>query len=290
MIRTISGRWAAALLLGVLELTVPCVHGQTGGASQQTPPAAPPATAQTPAPTPTPLPPVTEKTAPPRRKWSLGLRIRTLPFKSLSVMDNNLILNTSTVSKVVYDFSYNTTTQSSVLGYGPSIEAPLSSHVLVTIDAMFQRLKYTKVQDIYSGTNDPTTATDERSHKQTTENTQARLFDIPVLVHYGNFKPEGILSHFYVAAGATARIASTVRTTNNITQADGTLSNNSTPAPLSKSTLLGATMAVGFRFTDDFNIKVTPEIRYTHWMGNTFSQDSTLSPKNQLEIGIGFSR
>ena len=177
-----------------------------------------------------------------------------------------------------------------MLGYGPSIEAPLGSHVLLTIDAMFQRLKYTKVQDIYWGTNDPTTAADERSHKQATENTQARLFDIPLLVHYGNFKPDGILKHFYVAGGGTVRIASTVRTTNNITESDGTLSNNTTPTPLSKSTVLGATVAVGFRFIDDFNIKVTPEIRYTHWMGITFGQDSTQSPRNQLEIGIGFSR
>ena len=90
MKRSISGRWAAALLLGVLELTVPCVHGQAGGASQQTPPAAPAATGQTPVPAPTPLPAVTEKTAPPARKWSLGARVRVLPLKSLSVMDNNL--------------------------------------------------------------------------------------------------------------------------------------------------------------------------------------------------------
>ena len=290
MKRTISGRWAAALLLGVLELTVPCVHGQAGGASQQTPPAAPPATAQAPAPAPTPLPNVTDKTEAPRRKWSLGLRVRTLPFKALSVMDNNLILNTSTVNKVVYDFSYNTTTQSSVLGYGPSIEAPLGRHVLLTVDAMFQRLKYTKVQDIYWGTNDPTTSADERSHKSATENTQARLFDIPVLLNYGKFKNEGILSNFYVAAGGTARIASTIRTTNNITESDGTKSNNTNPTKAAKSTIMGATIALGFRFIDDFNIKVTPEIRYTHWMGLTFGQDSTQSPKNQLEISLGFSR
>jgi hypothetical protein len=293
MKRSISGRWAAALLLGVLELTVPCVHGQAGGASQQTPPAAPPAptaTGQTPVPEPTPLPAVTEKTARSARKWSLGARVRMLPFKSLSVMDNNLILNTSTVSKVVYDFSYSTTTQSSMLGYGPEIEAPLGGHVLLTIEALFERLKYTKVQNIYWGTTDPTQATDQRSHKQLTENTQARIFDIPVLLHYGKFKPDGILSHLYVAAGATARITSTVRTVNNITQSDGTLSNNTIPAQVAKPTLLGGTVAVGFRFIDDFNIKVTPEVRYTHWMGTTFSQDSTLSPKNQLEIGIGFSK
>jgi hypothetical protein len=54
--------------------------------------------------------------------------------------------------------------------------------------------------------------------------------------------------------------------------------------------LIGATVGVGFRFVDEFNIKVTPEIRYTRWNGMTFAQDSTRSPRNQLEVGIGFSR
>jgi hypothetical protein len=54
--------------------------------------------------------------------------------------------------------------------------------------------------------------------------------------------------------------------------------------------LVGATVGVGFRFVDEFNIKVTPEVRFTRWNGATFNQDSTRSPRNQLEVGIGFSR
>ena len=281
MKRPIRGPWAAALLF-VLQLTVPCVHGQAGAAGQQTPPA--------PAPPPLPPPTITEKVAPPQRRWSIGLRARTLPFKSLSVIGNNQILRTSTVNKVVYDFSYNTSSQSFIPGYGPTIEVPLGNRFLLTVEALFNRLKYTKVTDTYWGGDDPTTAHDERSHMVATENTKARLFDIPVLLHYGRMRPSGVLARFYVAAGATARLASTVRTTNSITNADGTTAANSVPAQLSKRNLLGATVAVGFRFIDDFNIKVTPEVRYTHWTGMTFGQDSTQSPKNQLEVGIGFSR
>ena len=65
-----------------------------------------------------------------------------------------------------------------------------------------------------------------------------------------------------------------VRTTNNITNADGTLENNQIRAQVSKRTLIGATVGVGFRFIDEFNIKVTPEVRYTRWNGLTFGQDS----------------
>jgi hypothetical protein len=277
-----GGRWAAALLFGVLELTVPCLHGQADGAGQQTRPM--------PAPPPLPPPTVTEKVTPTQRRWSIGLRVRTLPFKSLSLIGNNQVLRTSTVNKVVYDFSYNTSTQSFVPGYGPEFEVPLGNRFLLTGEALFNRLKYTKVTDTYWGGDDPATAQDERSHMNAKENTKARLFDIPVLLHYGNMRESGLLAHFYVAGGATARLASTVRTTNTITIADGTTANNQVRAQLSKRNLIGSTVAVGFRFIDDFNIKVTPEVRYTHWTGITFGQDSTQSPKNQLEVGIGFTR
>jgi hypothetical protein len=47
---------------------------------------------------------------------------------------------------------------------------------------------------------------------------------------------------------------------------------------------------MGFRFVDEFNIKVTPEVRYTRWNGETFNSSSTHSPRNQLEVGIAFTR
>jgi hypothetical protein len=294
MKRPISGPWAAALLLGAFELTVPGLHGQTGGAGTQPMPVAPQSSGQTPAPTqttaPTPLPTIAEKPAPSRRKWSLGLRVQLTPFKSFSVMQNNLILRTSVVNNVPYDFSYNTTSQSSSLNFGPQIEAPLGTHFIFTLEALFNRLKYTKTTNTYWGVDNPTTAADERSHSVDTENTKARLFDFPVLVHYGKFKPDGVLSHFYVAAGATARLVSTVRTAHNITNADATTSANSIAAQVSKRDLIGGTVGVGFRFIDDYNIKVTPEVRYTHWTGITFGQDSTMSPRNELQFGIGFSK
>jgi hypothetical protein len=81
-----------------------------------------------------------------------------------------------------------------------------------------------------------------------------------------------------------------VRTTNNTTNADATTENNQIRAQVSKRTLIGATVGVGFRFVDEFSIKVTPEVRYTRWDGLTFGTDSTQSPRNQLEVGIAFTR
>ncbi len=269
------GRRAVALLYGLVALTVHGVQGQTPVASEQKPVA--PSTAA-------------EKTGEAHpQKLAFGVRARILPVRSFSVMDNGQVMNTATVSKVNYDSNYNTVSHSLMVGGGLTLEARISRRMLVTAEVLFNRLRYDKTTDVFSGTDDPTTAADERSHKITTEKTKARLFDLPVLVHR-NLRSSGWLSHFYVAGGATARLVTTVRTTNNITNPDLTKANNQIRAGVDKRTLVGATVGAGFRFVDEFNIKVTPEVRYTRWNGMTFNQDSTRSPRNQLEVGIAFSR
>ena len=270
------GRRAVALFYGMLALTVPVLSGQTSGASEKNPPAAPAAGDKT-------------NEAPPQRKVAIGFRVRTLPVRRFSVMDNGVALTSVTVSKVNYDTNFDTVSHSFMLGGGLAIEAPISSRTLLTVDVLFNRLKYDKVTNVYWGVDDPTTAADERSHQTTTENTAARLFDLPVLLHR-NVRPSGLLSHLYLSGGPTARLVSTVHSTTNITYADATTANNTTPAHVNKRMLIGATVGVGFRFVDEFNIKVTPEVRFTRWNGATFNQDSTRSPRNQLEVGIGFSR
>ena len=269
------GRRAVSLMCGLVALTVPGLQGQTPGASEQKPAA--PSTAA-------------EKTSQGRQtKLAIGLRVRTMPARSFSVMDNGQLMKTTTVSKVNYDSNYNTVSHSFMLGGGLALEGQISRRTLVTADLLFNRLRYDKTTNMYWGVDDPTTAADERSHQTTTQNTAARLFDLPVLVHH-NLRPAGFLSHFYVAGGATARLVSTVRTTTNITYADATKGNSTIPAPVSKRMLVGGTVGVGLRFIDEFNIKVTPAVRYTRWNGMTMNQDSTRSPRNQLEVGIGFSR
>ena len=269
------GRRAVALLYGLVALTVHGLQGQTPAASEQKPTA--PSTAA-------------EKTGEAhQQKLAIGFRARILPFRSFSVMDNGLAMKTTAVAKVNYDTNYNTVNHSFMLGGGLTVEGWLSRRTLVTAELLFNRLQYSKTTNMYWGVDDPTTSADERSHQTTTENTKARLFDLPVLVQR-NVRSSGFLSHVYLAVGPSARLISTVHTTTNITYSDATKGNSTTPAPIARRLLVGGTVGVGLRFVDEFNIKVTPEVRYTRWNGSTFNLDSTRSPRNQLEVGIGFSR
>jgi len=269
------GRRAVALFYGLIALTVHGVQGQTSSASDQKPTA--PSTA------------AENASDSHKQQWAIGFRVRTLPFRSFSTMDNGTLLKTTTATSVNYDWNYSTTDYAFVLGGGLTLERQISNRTMVTADLLFTRLRYDQTTNKYWGSDDPTTAADERSHQLTTETTKARLFDLPVLIQR-NVRQTGILSHLYLAGGATGRMISSVHSATNIVYADGTKGNNTIPAPIARRVLVGGTVGVGLRFIDEFHIKVTPEVRYTRWNGMSMNHESTRSPRNQLEVGIGFSR
>lgn len=194
----------------------------------------------------------------------------------------------TTTTSPTTDWHFRTTSRSFPLSAGPAVEFRLGGRTTVSAEFLFQRLRYDKVATILTGTDDPNTGNDERSSTTRTEKTKARLWDAPVLVHY-RVGSSGALSRFYVAGGASVRSVSTVRTTTETLFANGDKSSSSAAARIAKRNLIGATIGVGFRFIDDFNVKTTPEIRFTRWSGRTFDSDSTRSAVNQLEFGIGFT-
>jgi hypothetical protein len=279
MKRSIHGPWAALFVCALLGMAAPGLHGQSSGAAQQNPPAPAPTGQEAAAPVPKP------------GRLAIGFRVRSFPVGSFSVMGNNSLMTTTPAAgtRPAYDWNFNTTSQSLRFGFGPAIEVPLGPRTTLTAEFLFNRLRYQKVSNVYWGADDPTTSADERSHLTRTENTKARLWDLPVMVHYRGLRRTGVLSRLYIAVGAAARSASTIRTTTDTTNPDTSTASSAIPAQPSKRTLIGGVVGLGFRFVDDFNIKVTPEVRYTRWTGAMFGSDSTQSPRNQLEIGIGFT-
>jgi len=124
----------------------------------------------------------------------------------------------------------------------------------------------------------------------TAEHTEARYWDVPILLRRRGVRTRGALSRVILLAGVSGRTVSNIRTTNNITYTDSSKAVNYATTQPGRRTAAGAVVGVGFRVIDDFRVKTTPEIRYTRWFQSTFSTNSTLSAKDQLEVGISFSR
>lgn len=253
--------FVAARLCAGFSLILPLLHGQ---ASSQ------------------------EKAAPPKR-FSLGFRVRELPADRFGVMGQSRYQTTTISGKTAYDWQFNTTSRSPQVGVGVAMEYILGPHATLTAEALFHRLRYEQVTDTFWGTDDATTSTDERSRITRTERTKARVWDLPVMLHYGGFRGKGPASRLYLGAGATYRIVTNIRTTNDITYSNGSNEINYYQAQPSHRQTVGAVAGIGFRFVDEYSIKITPEVRYTRWLRPVFSLDSTQSPKNQIEVGLGFT-
>src|SRR6185436_10059149 len=93
------------------------------------------------------------------------------------------LLNTISLPAPARDYNYVTTTHSARWGAGVSLDYEISPKWIVTVDALFNRMHYTKHTVIMSGTDDPNTAQDDRPHVFIDENTRGRLYEFPVLVH-----------------------------------------------------------------------------------------------------------
>ncbi len=237
--------------------------------------------------------PVPPETAPQKVKpkhFSFGIRARDFPIKDFSAMGNKSITTTTYAPPPEpKDWSYVTATKSPAWGAGLAMEYYGGERWTLSVEAIYNRINYTMQTDVYWGIDNPATSFDEREHEFFTENTKSYVMDVPVLFHYRPIRPGGRFSKLYVAAGPTVRwdahVSSFLTT---ISPSDITTTNNQVVSP-SERVLVGGTIGVGFRIVDDFNIKTTPEIRYTRWGGSTFSNASTVSPRNQLEVSLGFT-
>lgn len=257
MKRPYSGRWAGVFCCALLVWSAPGLLAQSSGEEDSTGP----------------------------KRFSFGLRLRAFPLPSAGVMDETRGMATFTSSGAVTDRHSTVTSDSAYLGGGPVFEFGLGRKTTIRAEVLYTRLGYENVVDLFSGTDDPSTGHDERSHATSTESTRARLWDFPVMLHYRGFRDSGMLSRMFLAGGVALRNVSRIRTDTKITEADSTTSSNSFAARPDNRNLLGGVVGLGFRFIDDVRINVTPEVRFTRWTGGTFLG----SPKNQLEFGIGIT-
>lgn len=119
------------------------------------------------------------------------------------------------------------------------------------------------------------------------ERTRARLLDFPVLIKYAGPHFRWNRYSFY-EVGAAVRYAENVK----LQQAASNGFEYYCCAPPSTTSIKrmteGVVVGTGVSGRDDFGIVVSPEVRYTYWMNNTFSSPTVSTMRNQLEVTISF--
>jgi hypothetical protein len=220
----------------------------------------------------------------PTRRYQVGGRVQAFPLQLFEVKT----VETSTTQPIA-DYKSTSTTDSQRATLTPTFEFRLRGRWTVGTDFMLHHANYVEKQEIRTGKKDPNASTDDRKVTTITQTTKANYWEMPVLVRCYGLRGSGILRKSYAIGGFGYRYVGRIRTGNEYSYADSTTDYNEAPALRSRQNQLGAIAGFGFRFVDDFNVKVMPEVRYTRWAGYTFEGKSYKSVQNELRVGLGIS-
>jgi hypothetical protein len=124
----------------------------------------------------------------------------------------------------------------------------------------------------------------------THDDTRGRLLDVPVMVRYFGKSRHVPGPRWFAELGAAWRDATSFRTSMDSTDATGVVTCcTAEPTVPTHRSALGYVVGAGLQFIDPFGIRVVPEVRYTRWKDEIFSNLSTHTQQNQLEANITLS-
>jgi hypothetical protein len=243
--------------------------------AQQTPPAKEPATGVSSS--------ASTNAVPGEGRWfHFGFRVRGFPQGLFE--RNELEVKTTTPP---IDAKYKTTPTVNKAGWGPSFEITPNKKFTLSVELLHHAIRYKKESTVFEGIDNPATAVDERRKTVTEEGTKASLWDIPVMARYHGIRSGGFLGLVYLSGGMTMRHIRNIRTGTGATLPSNQVVYNENPIVPEKKNVFGGTVGLGIRIVDESGLKLTPEVRYTRWMGATFDRTSTHTVRGQLEVGLG---
>jgi hypothetical protein len=177
--------------------------------------------------------------------------------------------------------TFTATTAQGQAGGGAILNARLFSGFGISLGAIYRFTGY-----------DATDVVNDVNGTVNLERSRVRLIDIPVMLRYSGRKWNPNKHTFYELGGVVREGFSIQTVTNSVDQVTGELGPNSGTGTAYKRRVFGAVAGAGLIGRDDFGIIVSPEVRYTRWMEDTFSSPNISglvhSNKNQLEITVSF--
>ncbi|HWR54079.1 MAG TPA: porin family protein [Bryobacteraceae bacterium] len=212
----------------------------------------------------------------------------------LSVAGNDLVGTDPFVqatSSPALRLSRSTEWNAGRIGGGPSFQFRVTDRLGLAVDLVYRRAGYTFTEERIEGVDlESTTSVNEQKTISTTETTRVKYWDIPVLarLYFGRRGGPSDLRRF-IDAGMTVRRVGGVRTTRNIDGPDDDTSNDTIAPRAANRNVLGWVAGAGVQATDDFGLTLMPEVRYTHWLRDTFASTPARPNRNQLEFLVGIT-
>lgn len=214
------------------------------------------------------------------RVW-IGLTGSYTPLKLLKTTGNN------GYSDNLGDTFTDTTAQGQ-FGGGATINARVYRGFWLSVGAIYRFTGYDWTEDTTNNATGVITPIGTVVNNIYIERSRLRLIDFPVMVRYTGRK-YNISKYTFYEAGGVLRDGLSHTVIDNVTNVSGY-----TPGPTVSSgtnyrrLVPGAMVGAGITAKDDFGIIVSPEVRYTRWMGDSLSSNILGTQRNQLEITVSF--
>lgn len=247
----------------------------------------------------TPAPPVI-KTAPKSSsapqanmipRFSFGGRLSYAPLRNMSKGNSS---NSVTVGKQTIDTNINAIGTNRNLSGGLTAEIRILPRWSLNIDAMLRRSGWEKSTEVKTVTTTSTSATTTTTITNY-ESNRFQVMEIPVLLRrYRESRPNKGRMTFYTG-GITLRRIQNIKSSQYYTHYSSEDGNTgleccteNTMWP-TKRLVPGATVGAGIRIMDDFRFKITPEFRYTRWLGRNYDPRPSRQNMNQVEVMLSIT-
>jgi hypothetical protein len=97
-------------------------------------------------------------------------------------------------------------------------------------------------------------------------------------------------ARWFLEGGVALRFARNIRSSLLTTDtASKTVCCDERPIKATQSPAAGVTFGAGYQLSDDFGLRLTPQIRYTRWLQSVFNQQSIRSRSDQIEAGLSIT-
>jgi hypothetical protein len=170
-----------------------------------------------------------------------------------------------------------------VVSGGLMLQFRLTEKVSVNTNFLYRKGEYNNTTDFGAVTIPPVEPTIIH------ERTRVLYWETPVLLRVYNKRSHRPGRRWFFEGGPTMRSIFRVRTDRDITDPDGNVSYDHTPAKFAKKRIPGVIGGLGFQVIDPVGVRIIPEVRYTRWLDRNFDAFPTRSRKNQVEFVISLS-
>ncbi len=194
----------------------------------------------------------------------------------------------SSTSSPLVERTLDTQPSASSFGCGVTIEFVVSRRFALLADLLYRRAGYKAGFETVEGVDDEDTDEDERTRSEMLVQTRADYWELPLLGRFYDGNQRQPVRSF-IESGMSVRRVRHIRTFREFTDVDGSIRDDESPVTPAKRTVAGIVLGGGFQLTGGTGVRITPEIRYTRWLGYTFDEAPTRSKRHQVELFLGIT-